>query len=145
VSDRFTLNKKQRLAFLLKINADIHRWSSEAFTAIEPFRLILGGPGGAGKSHVNDAIRAFYQIVQKLSELLFTAPTGVAANNAGDGAQTTHQALSLRTKRESLSKTSSAAYKALAERLAPVRTLFIDEIYFLGCDDFERISENIKL
>ncbi|KAJ7128754.1 hypothetical protein C8R43DRAFT_828902, partial [Mycena crocata] len=46
-----------------------------------PFRMIIAGPGGAGKSHLYDAVKAFYDEVGILDELNFTAPTGVSASN----------------------------------------------------------------
>ncbi|KAJ6532901.1 hypothetical protein DFH09DRAFT_828431, partial [Mycena vulgaris] len=58
-----------------------------------PFRVILGGPGGAEKSHIYDALRAFYKEVEKLAELNFTAPTGVSASNIRGS--TVHHELSL--------------------------------------------------
>ena len=54
VIERFTLNTKQKLFFLLKVNNRI----SHLDPAVEqtPFRLIVGGSGGTGKSHVYDAL-----------------------------------------------------------------------------------------
>ncbi|KIK71597.1 hypothetical protein GYMLUDRAFT_149201, partial [Collybiopsis luxurians FD-317 M1] len=48
-----------------------------------PFRIIIAGPGGTGKSHIYDALRSFYNAVNLNHELVFTAPTGVAASNIG--------------------------------------------------------------
>ncbi|KAJ7838553.1 hypothetical protein B0H13DRAFT_165997 [Mycena leptocephala] len=109
----------------------------------KPFRLIIAGPGGAGKSHLYDALKAFYDELGILSELNFTAPTGVSASNIFGS--TVHQELALRTKYSALTKNNSKPLKALIARLESTRTLVIDEYFFLGCDDFEKISRNINL
>jgi hypothetical protein len=78
VIEHFTLNPKQKLAFLLKVDNRIRRL--DPTTEHKPFCLIIGGSGGTGKSHIYDALRVFYE-VGLLHELTFTAPTGVAASN----------------------------------------------------------------
>lgn len=108
----------------------------------KPFRVILGGPGGAGKSHIYDALRAFYKEIEKLAELNFT-PTGVSASNIHDS--TVHHELSLRTPYSTLMKNNSAPLQSLVDRLESTCTLIIDEFFFLGCADFEKISRNINL
>ncbi|KAJ7576129.1 hypothetical protein C8J56DRAFT_736130, partial [Mycena floridula] len=91
IIDKFTLNKKQKLTFLLKVNNCMR--SLQHNPDRKPFRLIIGGPGGTGKSHIYDAIRAFYDEIGLLSELTFTAPTGVSANNIHSS--TVHSELAL--------------------------------------------------
>ncbi|KAJ7507051.1 hypothetical protein B0H11DRAFT_1647166, partial [Mycena galericulata] len=141
VIDKFTLNKKQRLVFLLKVH---HRMQDLVPNAgRKPFRLIIGGPGGAGKSHIYDALKAFYDEVGILPELNFTAPTGVSAVNIRGS--TLHHEASLRVKYPSLTKDNSAALQSLMERLDSTRTLIVDEYFFLGCADFEKMSRNINL
>ncbi|KIJ42107.1 hypothetical protein M422DRAFT_123095, partial [Sphaerobolus stellatus SS14] len=49
----------------------------------KPIRMMLGGPGGAGKSQVFDAIKDFYKALGHFNQLKITAPTGLAANNVG--------------------------------------------------------------
>ncbi|KAJ7711762.1 hypothetical protein B0H16DRAFT_1239224, partial [Mycena metata] len=141
VIDKFTLNKKQRLAFLLKVNARMEHIAPNVERP--PFRLIIGGPGGTGKSHIYDALKVFYSEVDLLPELNFTAPTGVSASNIHGS--TVHHELSLRTSYKVLIKNNSAPLQALVDRLESTRTLIIDEFFFLGCADFEKISRNINL
>ncbi|KAJ7574197.1 hypothetical protein C8J56DRAFT_733304, partial [Mycena floridula] len=89
----FTLNKRQQLAFLLKVD---NRMCSECLPQDpdrKPYCLIIDGPGGTGKSHIYDALRAFYSELGILAELTFTAPTDVAASNI-EGS-TIHSELSL--------------------------------------------------
>ncbi|KAJ7581706.1 hypothetical protein C8J56DRAFT_793248, partial [Mycena floridula] len=114
VIQRFTLNKRQRLAFLLKIT---NRMESVRTDDRKPHRLIIAGPGGTGKSHIYDALRAFYNDLGIISELTFTAPTGVSASNI-EGS-TIHSELSLRTNWKSLSKPNSKSLKELIARLEP--------------------------
>ncbi|KAJ6553472.1 hypothetical protein DFH09DRAFT_848128, partial [Mycena vulgaris] len=139
---KFTLNRKQRLAFLLKIDDRMQCLIPNPNR--KPFRLIIGGPGGTGKSHIYDALSAFYDEVGILPELNFTAPTGVSASNISTGS-TVHHELSLRTKHSVLMKNNSAPLASLVARLESTRTLIIDEFFFLGCSDFEKISQNINL
>ncbi|KAJ7091754.1 hypothetical protein C8R44DRAFT_581357, partial [Mycena epipterygia] len=141
ISDKFTLNKKQRLAFFLKINDRMQCLLPNPHR--KPFRLIIGGPGGTGKSHIYDATKAFYDEVGILGELNFTAPTGVSASNIHGS--TTHHQLSLRTKYPDLTKDNSSPLKLLVTRLEPTCTLIIDEFFFMGCKDFEKLSRNINL
>ncbi|KAJ6498549.1 hypothetical protein C8R47DRAFT_971703, partial [Mycena vitilis] len=105
--------------------------------------LIIGGPGGTGKSHIYDALKSFYDEVELRPELNFTAPTGVAASNIHGS--TVHHELSLRTKYSDLTKNNSEPLKNLVARLQSTRTLIIDEFFFLGCADFEKVSRNINL
>ncbi|KAJ7572016.1 hypothetical protein C8J56DRAFT_809890, partial [Mycena floridula] len=142
IIQKFTLNRKQRLAFLLHIT---HQMESRLASTQdrEPFRMIIGGPRGTGKSHVYDALRAFYEQLGILGELTFTAPTGVSASNINGS--TIHSELSLRTNWESLVKANSKSLKELTSRLEPTRTLIVDEFFFLGCQDWEKASRHINL
>jgi hypothetical protein len=141
ISDKFTLNQKQQLFFFLKVDNRMQCLIPNPDR--NPFCILVAGPGGAGKSHVYDALKAFYDEVGILPELNFTAPTGVAASNIHGS--TTHQELALRTKYTDLIKNNSKPLKALTSRLEATRTLIIDEYFFLGCDDFEKASRNINL
>ncbi|KAJ7597967.1 hypothetical protein C8J56DRAFT_771999, partial [Mycena floridula] len=141
VIEKFTLNKKQTLAFLLKV--DDRMQPLQPGTTRRPFRLIIGGPGGTGKSHIYDALRAFYDALGILPEHNFTAPTGVSASNIGGS--TVHSELSLRTIWDVLSKPNSKSLKELTSRLESTRTLIVDEFFFLGCQDWEKLSRHINL
>jgi hypothetical protein len=109
----------------------------------EPFRMIIGGPGGTGKSHIYDALRSFYDELGILAELNFTAPTGVSASNIRGS--TIHHEAALRVKTSALTKSNSASLASLIERFEPTRTLVIDEFFFLGCKDFEKLSRHINI
>ncbi|KAJ7274700.1 hypothetical protein C8J57DRAFT_946934, partial [Mycena rebaudengoi] len=139
VVEHFTLNHKQKLAFLLKVDNRIRRL--DPATEHKPFRLIIGGSGGTGKSHIYDALRAFYDEVGLLHELTFTAPTGVAASNVRGS--TTHSEGAIRVTSAALAKPNSNSLKALVARLEGKETFVIDEGYFLSCEDAEKLSRNI--
>ncbi|KIY60793.1 hypothetical protein CYLTODRAFT_384937 [Cylindrobasidium torrendii FP15055 ss-10] len=98
--------------------------------------MIIGGPGGTGKSHVYQAIREFFTCLGKQKELTFTAPTGVAASNIGGS--TVHSEISLNMK-DSLMSPTSTGISNLRDRLEHTTILVIDEIYFLGCRAIEKV------
>ncbi|KIY65097.1 hypothetical protein CYLTODRAFT_357386 [Cylindrobasidium torrendii FP15055 ss-10] len=98
--------------------------------------MIIGGPGGTGKSHIYQAVREFHEAIGKGNELAFTAPTGVAASNIGGN--TVHSELSLNIGDKHMTPTS-IALSNLRERLESTKTLIIDEVYFLGCSAFEKV------
>ncbi|KIJ35321.1 hypothetical protein M422DRAFT_180917, partial [Sphaerobolus stellatus SS14] len=77
--EKYTLNEEQKFAFLLF--TDQHRREIE--TELPALRMVLGGPGGAGKSQVFDAIKEFYSQMGHAFQIKITAPTGLAANNVG--------------------------------------------------------------
>ncbi|KAF9013822.1 hypothetical protein BDZ89DRAFT_897678, partial [Hymenopellis radicata] len=74
------LNAEQQLAFLLIVSNRLQLLSDPQRP---PFRIIVAGPGGTGKSRMYDAIKTFYTALNLEHELTFTAPTGIAAANIG--------------------------------------------------------------
>ncbi|THV04236.1 hypothetical protein K435DRAFT_582102, partial [Dendrothele bispora CBS 962.96] len=133
IIEKFTLNEKQELAFLLCVSHRMFRPDGV------PFRIIIGGPGGTGKSHIYNALRMFYEANKIGYELAFTAPTGIAASNIG--ASTTASFLALRTRYDDLIHKRKGILEQVRKRLEGVRTLIIDEFYFLGCNDFQAVSK----
>ena len=136
----FTLNRKQRIAFLLIADNEIEGIINPSKA---PFRFILGGPGGTGKSHVYNAFKLFLNAIGRPYDFAFTAPTGVAAANIGGS--TIYSELSLSTKYETLLNPRSQALPKLTERLSLLRGTFLDECFFFGCKEMERMSRNINL
>ncbi|THU94377.1 hypothetical protein K435DRAFT_668615, partial [Dendrothele bispora CBS 962.96] len=137
VAQKFTLNRKQTLAFLLCVTARMRERGSS------PFRLIVGGPGGTGKSHIYDAIRTWYEQLDIVGELAFTAPTGTAACNIG--ASTAASFLCLRTEWKQMINPKSVSLRKMIGRLEGIHTLVLDECFFLGCEDFYKISKHLRL
>ncbi|KAF9055463.1 hypothetical protein BDZ89DRAFT_897718, partial [Hymenopellis radicata] len=97
ITRAYTLNRAQRLAFLLIVNSRLRVLTNPQRP---PFRLIVAGPGGTGKSRLYDAIKTFYTALKLEHELTFTAPTGIAAANIGGS--TVSAELSLRVALKSL-------------------------------------------
>ncbi|THU88627.1 hypothetical protein K435DRAFT_613354, partial [Dendrothele bispora CBS 962.96] len=135
IIEKFTLNEKQQLAFLLCVSRRMDRPDGT------PFRIIIGGPGGTGKSHIYEALKTFYREQDLDYELAFTAPTGIAASNIG--AATTASFLALRTSYDDLVSKRGVSLDQIRKRLEGIRTLVIDEFYFLGCEDFQKISKHL--
>ncbi|KAF9013778.1 hypothetical protein BDZ89DRAFT_1142466 [Hymenopellis radicata] len=128
VSEAYTLNREQRLAFLLIANSRLQLLGNPGRA---PYRLVVAGPGGTGKSRMYDA------------ELTFTAPTGIAAANIGGS--TVAAELSLRVALKSLLAKNSRSLATLSERLQYTKMLIIDEFLFMGTSQFEKASRYINL
>jgi len=142
--EKYTLNEEQTLAFL--IFADHHGRKYEMHEKLKPLRMILGGPGGAGKSQVFDAIREFYILLGHETQLKITAPTGLAANNVGGA--TIHAEASLRVEYATMhsgSKHGQACRTNLEEKWLSITAHISDEIYFLGVLDFAQMSQYLQL
>ncbi|KAF9017146.1 hypothetical protein BDZ89DRAFT_888318, partial [Hymenopellis radicata] len=138
VANQFTLNTRQKLAFLLIIDS---RMNPLRQVNRSPFRMIIGGSGGTGKSHLYDALRAFYQEFEQQAELKFTAPTGIAALNVRGS--TTHFETCINTREKTLIAPNSKPAKAMVHRFRQTKTLIIDEFFFMGCGEFEKMSRNL--
>ena len=142
--EKYTLNEEQTLAFL--IFSDHHGRQSEGQEKLKPLRMMLGGPGSAGKSQVFDAIKEFYICLNHGSQLKVTAPTGLAANNVGGS--TIHSEASLRVSRKTMyssGKNGETCRTKLEERWTSTTAHISDEIYFLRVLDFALMSENLRL
>ena len=138
--EKFTLNEEQTLAFLLFADHHAH----QVPPCFPPIRMMLGGPGGAGKSQVFDAISEFYKQLDQSYQLKITAPTGLAANNVGG--TTTHSEASLRVKRSRMcadNKQGQTLRSNLEQRFNGCTAMITDEIYFLGADDNALLSQNL--
>ncbi|KAE8243843.1 hypothetical protein A4X13_0g6923 [Tilletia indica] len=134
----YTLNVEQARAFLLICDAEAR------FNDIggrPPLQLLIGGPGGTGKSQIFTAVQHFVELQGNRNRLKLTAPTGVAASNIGGS--TIHSEASLRVPRASLRKETNRT--ALEERWRSVTTCVVDEISFLGANDMALLNEYLKL
>ena len=134
ISDRFTLNREQRRAFVLAATSVVARIS------IAPLRMYLGGDGGTGKSRVVQALVKFFEERGESYRFLVLAPTGSAAANV-DGA-TYHSVLGLGPHAGSM---TSAKLAKLRDQLAEVDLILIDEVSMLSCTHLYYISERLSL
>jgi hypothetical protein len=134
------LNERQQLAFLLL--ADTVGRQSETQEQLEPIRILVTGPGGTGKSRIFEAWTEFHSELHCSHEFRLTAPTGVVASDIGGC--TIHSEAALCVKRDNMKADTPGGRKirdALEERFSLLRTLVIDEIYFLGPKDISILSE----
>ncbi|KAJ7156574.1 hypothetical protein C8R43DRAFT_843169, partial [Mycena crocata] len=130
------LNDEQIRAFLLladKVGRDL-----ESSRRGPPMSLLCTGPGGTGKSVIFGAWKDFYKITGYPERLCLTAPTGVVASDIGGC--TIHSEASLRVKPAKM-KSSPNLRTSLEERISPLETLILDEVYFLSAQDLARLSE----
>ncbi|KAE9393398.1 hypothetical protein BT96DRAFT_751687, partial [Gymnopus androsaceus JB14] len=107
-----------------------------------PLRLLVTGPGGTGKSRIFEAWTEFHQKMDCIQEFRLTAPTGVVASDIGGC--TIHAEAALRVKRANMKADTASGQKVrgdLERRFAPVRTLVVDEIYFMDPTDMSLLSE----
>ena len=104
---------------------------------------MIGGPGGTGKSHLYAAVRAFYKALDEEHELKFTAPTGVASVNLG--CSTLHFEVALMQQDRTLRDERHVNHKNLVARFQATKTLLIDEVYFLACNNVRQTSLNLQV
>lgn len=113
---------------------------------LDPLGLLVTGPGGTGKSRIFEAWTEFHSLLDIAYQLRLTGPTGVVASDIGGS--TTHAEVSLCVARSNMKATTPQGRKlreALEKRLTGVRTLVVDEIYFLGASDVSILSEYCSL
>ncbi|KAE8218468.1 hypothetical protein CF319_g7667 [Tilletia indica] len=134
----YTLNEEQTLAFLLICDNEGRRLGT---SDVDPLGLLIGGPGGTGKSQIFMAVEDFFEICSAKHKLKLTAPTGVAASNIGGA--TIHSEASLRVPR--LSMKTERLRTALEERWRSATTCVVDEVSFLGASDMALLNEYLKL
>ncbi|KAJ7662879.1 hypothetical protein B0H17DRAFT_898970, partial [Mycena rosella] len=127
---KHTLNDEQARAFLLL--ADKIGKESETGRKDPPMTLLCTGPGGTGKLVIFQAWREFYEITGHPERLRLTAPTGVVASDIGGC--TIHAEASLRVSPAKMKSTPSLRAN-LEERISPLETLILDEVYFLSAAD----------
>nr|GAT47507.1 ATP-dependent DNA helicase [Mycena chlorophos] len=142
--EKHMLNEKQTLAFL--ILADNVGRQLDTDDLLEPVRELVTGPGGTGKSQIFKAWKEFHSALDILAQLRLTGPTGVVASDIGGS--TTHSEVSLcvaRTAMNASDRKGEKLRKSLEERLAPVRTMVVDEIYFLGAKEASLLSEYLSV
>ncbi|KAJ7727019.1 hypothetical protein DFH07DRAFT_718183, partial [Mycena maculata] len=133
---KHTLNDEQTRAFLLladKIGRDLESGRKDP-----PISLLCTGPGGTGKSVIFRAWKEFYEIMGHPERMRLTAPTGVVASDIGGC--TVHAEASLRVPPAKMKSTPSLRTN-LEERISPLETLILDEVYFLSAQDLARLSE----
>ena len=81
VSNRFTLNERQNIAFVIAGShlLDAFRRALRGDSPGKPLRMHIAGEGGTGKSRVVEALRFLCKYWVKPNAVVTVAPTGIAA------------------------------------------------------------------
>jgi hypothetical protein len=135
--EKLSLNAEQCLAFLLVCDRHIASITTPVNIAPEPLLLMIGGPGGTGKSQIFEAIKEFFSSLGHRHRLKITASTGVAATNIGGG--TIYSEASLLVSKRIMESNGGKAREKLEERWQNTDFLIVDEISFLGCGKMSRL------
>ncbi|KAJ3866053.1 hypothetical protein EV359DRAFT_37461, partial [Lentinula novae-zelandiae] len=137
---RYKLNDQQTLAFLLLANNVGQQLLTDK--PLQPLRMLVTGPGGTGKSRIFAAWSDFHEGMNAKDEFRLTAPTGVVASQIGGC--TIHSEAALRVPRSTMKANTAGGHKIrsqLEKRFAPLRTLVVDEIYFMSPENMSILSE----
>ena len=128
IIDRFSLNKKQKVAFELAIRNVVKREREEETQQVIGY---VGGPGGTGKSQVIKAIVAFHEEIKVKHKLKMCAYTGTAAKHIGGS--TTATLFNFKNPNSSILET----------RFKNVNTIILDEVSMIGCRQLAKISKRL--
>ena len=98
IAEKFSLNKKQKVAFKLSIENVIKRERNEP---TEQLLAYVVGCGGTGKSQIIKAIVAFHDKIKARHKIKLTAYTGTAAKHIGGSTTSALFSTSSKSKKES--------------------------------------------
>jgi hypothetical protein len=138
VADLFTLNRLQRIAHLMIMEAlDAHQGYEGGNNRDQHFQYV-GGEGGTGKSRVIDAVRRVLEERKEPGAIMVTATSGSAA--AGISGTTIHSALGIRPSgidNDAVEKgdvLTASAYQDAQKtwRWQRVKVFVVDEVSMLG-------------
>lgn len=102
----------------------------------DQLKMYVGGMGGTGKTHVLNALTAYFKAQGESKQLVIVAPTGTTT--ALVKGSTYHFMFGInKCHGESISKKALAEFK---ERLDGVDYIFVDEVSMLSCIDMYCIS-----
>ncbi|KAJ3539217.1 hypothetical protein NM688_g6398 [Phlebia brevispora] len=133
---KWTLNEEQALAFEIIARTVVDGPSTG------PLRMMIGGPGGTGKSRIIDAVRDFFEARGDARRFRLTSYTGVAARHISG--MTLHSALCL-SGDGALPRRGSKGHHDLASMWEGVDFLFVDEVSMIGCEMLAKISQALSL
>uniref|UniRef100_A0A0W0FV67 ATP-dependent DNA helicase n=2 Tax=Moniliophthora roreri TaxID=221103 RepID=A0A0W0FV67_MONRR len=140
--NKYGLNEWQKLAFLLLADAVMKQCHTYQNSLLTPFQMLVTGPGGTGKSQIFKAWSEFHRELKMAAEFQLTAPTGVVASDIGSS--TIHSEAALRVKRQNMKADTPGGQKVHAEleqHIGLLRTLVVDEIYFIEPSDISLLNE----
>ncbi len=109
--------------------------------AAEQLKMYIGGMGGTGKTHVLNALTAYFKEQGESRRLIVVAPTGSAA--ALVKGSTYHFMFGINEcHSDNISRKTLAEFK---ERLEGVDYVFLDEVSMLSCVDMYHISARLAM
>ena len=142
VGTRYTLNEKQLLTtsvFLKRVMGILSGEGVGYRTSIsDQFISYIGGVAGTGKTELIKAFLFGLAILNRVDEVLLTAPTGTAA--AHIGGSTIHAAFGVSTFEDAQQSTGRGQLDKVRKRLARTKFLIIDEVSMVGCKMLVRID-----
>jgi PIF1-like helicase len=128
VGTKYTLNEKQLLTVTVLLKRVMDTPSGESigyqFSVSEQFISYIGGVGGTGKTLLIRAFLFGLHILDKLDEVLLTAPTGSAASHIGGS--TVHAALGVCSFEEPQQLTGRGQLDKVRKRLARTKFLVVE-------------------
>ena len=128
--EKFSLNRKQKVAFKLITGNVVKRLRKESVQQIIAY---IGGPGGTGKSQVIKAVVHFHERIKLRHTLRLCAYTGTAAKLIGGSTIS------------SIAMIRNANVSKLEKIWGSVDTILQDEVSMTGCRLMAKFSRNITL
>jgi PIF1-like helicase len=143
VGTRYTLNEKQLLTTTMLLKRAMGTPSGEGVgyqtSVADQFISYIGGTGGTGKTLLIKAFLFGLAILDKLDDVLLTAPTGTAASHIGGS--TIHAALGVSSFEDPRQSSGRGQLDKIRKRLARTKFLVVDEVSMVGCKMLVRIDE----
>ena len=127
IISRFSLNKKQKIAYELAVQNVIKREKKEK---VRHLMAYVGGQGGTGKSQIIKAIVAFHEELNIKYKVRLCAFTGTAAKHIGGCTIT------------SLAGFGRTSISNLEKKWNGVETIILDEVSMVGCILLAKLSRD---
>ncbi len=133
VIERFSLNEKQRKAFLLVGKNVINRMNGRS---VDQILLHLGGAGGTGKTRVIEALVYLHDILNIRFSIKLAAYTGTAAAAIGGNTLSSLAQIARHSNKR-------ADVKKLEDTWGNVNLLIIDEVSLISCPLLATLHRNL--
>ena len=143
VGTRYSLNEKQLLTTSMLLKRVMGTPSGEGvgyqINVSDQFISYIGGTGGTGKTLLIKAFLFGLAILDRLDEILLTAPTGTAASHIGGS--TIHAALGVSSFENPRQPTGRGHLDKVRRRLARTKVLVVDEVSMVGSKMLVQVDE----
>jgi PIF1-like helicase len=145
VGTQYSLNKKQLLTTSMLLKRVMGTPSGEGVgyqtSVSDQFISYIGGTGGTGKTLLIKAFLFGLAILDRLDEVLLTAPTGTAASHSDIGGSTIHAALGVSSFENPRQPTGRGHLDKVRRRLARTKVLVVDEVSMVGSKMLVQVDE----